>query len=363
MNRIEVNFEIKQIYYKYFYQNTNNRTFKSFVFYPIVIEKILKIPELISFLDILDEVKNDFDDKDYIIDNIHKFRFIVNLTDKYFDTFNIFLLLLKEVEKKEFFFNGIDEYKINSNINFLTDMYYKKNYHLKEEKEFSTYNLIEIMENRRLFWQEPRIIDDKYQITFDVKYINKNIYNKIYELHKSQNFKLSFYPDCLNIKDYIDLSIMTYDEKEFGKNYNINECKTMSLKANIKFVDYIEKNKLYIKLFNNELTFEEIQINPKFFDGLDVIYTKVIHLIFFVEDDNLYIKHVDLEYIFYSLDEYIERFENDNFEQKGNRMKRQKIFKIDNAKINLIEELYHLVYYSLDNKNLINEYFKMLNES
>lgn len=175
------------------------------------------------------------------------------------------------------------------------------------------------------------------------------------------HFKLSFYPDCLNIKNYIDNSIMIFDEKEYGKKYNIDEIKKINLKENVKFVDYKIENKLYVKLFENELTFEEIQKDINFFDDLNVIYTKVVHLIFFVEDETLYIEHIDLEYIFYTLDEYIERFDNDNFEQKGSRYKRQKIFKIDNAKINLVENLYDLVYNSLDNKNLVDEYFEMIN--
>jgi hypothetical protein len=37
-----------------------------------------------------------------------------------------------------------------------------------------------------------------------------------------------------------------------------------------------------------------------------------------------------------------------------------KLFKIDNAKINMTEHLYDLVYTSLDNKELINEYFEIL---
>ena len=63
------------------------------------------------------------------------------------------------------------------------------------------------------------------------------------------------------------------------------------------------------------------------------------------------------------LEKYNIDFEKDNFKQKGNRYKRQKIFKIDNAKINLIENIYDLVYNSLDNKSLIDEYFEMLNIS
>jgi len=353
--------DIYQIYYKYFYQKSTNRTFKSFVFYTIVIGKIPENPELIKFLDTLNKIKNNFDKQNYIISKIDMFRVITNLNDEYFDTFNVFLLLLGKVEKKEFFFNGINKYKINTNLKFLIDLYKLKDYELKIEEEFSKYNLIEIKEKRKLHWQEPRIIDEDYQISFDIKYIDTKVYKKILELYKLQKMKLSFYPDCLNLKNYVDNSAISLDEKEFGKKYNLDDCRKMNLKENLKFVDYSVENKLYIKLFKNELTFEEVQKNPNNFDDLDLIYTKVVHLIFFLENNTLYIEHIDLEYIFYSLDEFIERFESNNFEKKGERMKRQKIFKIDNAKINLIENLYDLVYNSLDNKDLIDEYFEMLN--
>ena len=83
--------------------------------------------------------------------------------------------------------------------------------------------------------------------------------------------------------------------------YHIDDIKKINLKENVKFVDYKIKNKLYVKLFENELTFEEIQKDINFFDDLNVIYTKVVHLIFFVEDETLYIEHIDLEYIFYHI--------------------------------------------------------------
>lgn len=361
MNIFNAEKNVKQIYYKYFYQNCENRTFKSFVFYPIVLGKFSKNPELIDYLDIFKQLENTYDKKDYIIDDIHKFRFMTKFDDKYFEALNVFLLILEEFEKKEFFFNGYDKDKINLNLNFLIDYYQQKKYDLKSEEEFSKYNLIEINKYRKLHWQEARIIDEKYEITFDIKYITKKVYLKIFDLFKMNHFKLSFYPDCLNIKNYIDNSIMIFDEKEYGKKYNIDEIKKINLKENVKFVDYKIENKLYIKLVENELTFEEIQKDIKVFDDLNIIYTKVVHIIFLIEDETLYIEHIDLEYIFYTLDEYIERFDNDNFEQKGSRYKRQKIFKIDNAKINLVENLYDLVYNSLDNKNLVDEYFEMIN--
>ena len=170
MNILNVEKDVKQIYYKYFYQNFENRTFKSFVFYPIVLGKFSKNPELIDYLDIFKQLENTYDKKDYIIDDINKFRFMTKFDDKYFEALNVFLLILEEFEKKEFFFNGYDKDKINLNLNFLIDYYQQKKYDLKSEKEFSKYNLIEINKYRKLHWQEARVIDEKY------KYLHKNIF-------------------------------------------------------------------------------------------------------------------------------------------------------------------------------------------
>lgn len=353
---------IKEIYYKYFYQKSKERSFKSFIFYSIVIQQVSKNPELFTFINSLKKV-NKFQKDEYIINDINIFKFMTKWNDNLFDTFNIFLLLLKNCEEKEFFFNGTTDNSINTNLKFLVNCYQEKGYDLKKEDEFNKYNLIEIKDKRELHWQEPRVIDKMHKITFDIKYMNIKTYQKIFNLYSTNNFKFSFYPDCLNIKNYIDESIMTYDEKEFGKKYNIKNIETLTLNENIKFVDYKEENKLYVKVSNNELTFEEIQKEPNNFDGKDFIYTKVVHLIFEKEDSTLFINHLDLEYIFYSIDEYIERFDNNNFKQKGSKIKRQKIFKIDNAKIRMTEHLYDIVYNSLDNKTLINEYFEMLNIS
>lgn len=357
---MQIDDEINQIYYEYFYQKSTNRTFKSFVHYSLVIQKISENAELLNFLESLNKLKKNYDKKDYFIDDIYKFRFMTKFDDKYFDVLNIFLSMLDKFEKKEFFFNGINDSQININLKFLIDVYKQKEYNLKQEEEFNKYNLIEINEHRKLHWQEPCIIDEKYKISFDIQNIENKIYQKLFKLHKLEKFKLSFYPDCLNIRKYIDTSIMIYDEKEYGKKYSIQDVKQINLHENIKFVDYEIENKLYVKLFKNELTFEEIQKEPKSFDGLDVFYTKVVHLMFSNEDNTLYINHIDLEYIFYSLDEYIERFENNNFQQKGSKIKRQKIFKIDNAKINMIDHIYDFIYSSLDNKELIDEYFEIL---
>lgn len=354
--------EIKQIYYKYFYNNCDV-FFKTSVLFGDVYKTIQANKELFTFLNKINLYLDIFDIN--ISNNeLSKYIFIFNNSEeKYKKPFAILLALLEEFEKKEFFFNGYDKNKLNTNLKLIVDIYKKQDYDLYSEIEFNKYNLMEIKNSRKLFWQEPRVIDEKYEITFDIKYINKIVYLKIIDLFKSYNFKLSFYPNCLNVRNYIDNTYMTFDEKEYGKKYNIDDIKKIKIKENIKFVDSKVENKLYIKLVENELTFEEIQKNINSFDDSDIIYTKVVHLIFFTENNILNIKHIDLEYIFYTLEEYIKRFEDDNFEQKGTKYKRQKIFKIDNAKINLVENLYDLVYNSLDNKNLVDEYFEMINQN
>ncbi|MFW3371890.1 hypothetical protein ACN9J5_03680 [Aliarcobacter butzleri] len=354
--------EIKQIYYKYFYKNYDY-FLKTSVLFTNVYKIILENRELFDFLEKINQYE-DIDDIQITCKELVKYKFtFTNLEEKYIKPFAIIVLLLEKFEEKESFFNGFDEYKLNTNLELLVDMYKEKNYNLKLEDEFNKYNLVEINKYRKLHWQDTRIIDKEYQITFDVKYIERKLYFKILHLSQVYDFKFSFYPHCLNIKNYVDDTYMIFDSKDYGREYNIDDIKKINLRENIKFSDYKVENKLYVKLAENELTFEEIQKNPNFFDEIDVIYTKVVHLIFCIKDEILYIEHIDLEYIFYSMEEYIERFEKDNFKQKGNRYKRQKIFKIDNAKINLIENIYDLVYNSLDNKSLIDEYFEMLNIS
>ena len=91
----------------------------------------------------------------------------------------------------------------------------------------------------------------------------------------------------------------------------------------------------------------------------EAIVTKMIHIEFFNEENILYIKHIDFEYIFYSEDDFISR--ENNINQKGEKYMRQKVFKIDNAKISLDDLfLYYISYYSFTNTMLVNEVFEEL---
>ncbi len=79
----------------------------------------------------------------------------------------------------------------------------------------------------------------------------------------------------------------------------------------------------------SSMTFEEIAHVPELFE--DCAVTRMIHLEYFVKDGNLYISHIDHEYIFYTHEEFDLRAEDPH--QKGNARKRMKTFKIDHSAI------------------------------
>jgi len=264
------------------------------------------------------------------------------------------LLIYFEIENSKF--NGVENNKLNSQFKNLVQLFKnKKNYDLSQEEQFSKYGLIEINEHRELLEEEPRIIDTKYGISMDIKYIHSQIYRILFDLYTNNSLQLSFYPNCNGVYDFENRLILILEELQFGVAPSISDLKNKVVEQKAKFIDFEEKDSLYIRLNGNELTFEEISDDFEIFE--DSIITKVIHLEFFEKEDELFIKHIDLEYIFYTSEEFIERYEHNNFYQKGQAFPRQKVFKLDNGEINLNEFLYPLAYYSFKNKTLVDEYF------
>jgi len=86
---------------------------------------------------------------------------------------------------------------------------------------------------------------------------------------------------------------------------------------------------LWIKVDNVNITFEELKEDFDIYE--DSVVTQVLHLEYYSENDRFFIKHMDHEYIFYSIEEYEKRVSDSN--QKGQAKKRIKTFKIDDSKI------------------------------
>ena len=64
----------------------------------------------------------------------------------------------------------------------------------------------------------------------------------------------------------------------------------------IKFVDYTSKDTFWIRNINSDLYIEEIV--GDFVEHQDSIVTKLIHMEYTTKDEELYIKHIDFEYIY-----------------------------------------------------------------
>lgn len=84
----------------------------------------------------------------------------------------------------------------------------------------------------------------------------------------------------------------------------------------------------------DSMTFEEIAHVPELLD--DCAVTRMIHLEYFVVDSELYVSHVDHEFIFYTHEEFDLRSSDPS--QKGNARKRLKTFKIDRSNIPFVLE-------------------------
>ena len=125
----------------------------------------------------------------------------------------------------------------------------------------------------------------------------------------------------------------------------------------IKLIDISLQDSFWIWNKGTDLYLEEIMNDFNIYQ--EAIVTKMIHIEFFNEENILYIKHIDFEYIFYSEDDFISR--GNNINQKGKKYMRQKVFKIDNAKIPLDDLfLYYISYCTFTNTMLVNEAFEAL---
>lgn len=213
---------------------------------------------------------------------------------------------------------------------------YNENFKIVSDKDSRT--LFDHRLDRYLWVDVPKILLDDFQELIARDFI------------KDISFRI----------DYISQYVPALEEMEFGCPFSFQ---AMSLPVISKLYNINSYNDaLWVKKGENpsNLTFEEMIENYSSLDGK--IITQVIHLEFFISDENYYINHVDHEYILYSMDEYNIRLSDPSV--KG---KKRKTFKIDGAKIPFdfkINDRYFL-YSILDayfvNKELISEYFDAIN--
>lgn len=158
--------------------------------------------------------------------------------------------------------------------------------------------------------------------------------------------------------DRMTKSFFVFDSFDYGaklKNdiLNLPELSRFFDLDNYQDALWIKHNRI-----KKHLTFEETCDDFELFD--DSVVTQLIHLEYFIENEEYYIKHLDHEYIIYSLDNYQERLENS--EIKGH--KKVKTFKIDDSRIPFFSKykneyfLFIVLNSFFKNKGLLKEYFE-----
>jgi hypothetical protein len=100
---------------------------------------------------------------------------------------------------------------------------------------------------------------------------------------------------------------------KYGIVPSIERLKRKLSNCQIKLIDIKLQDSFWVWNKGTDLYLEEIVTD--FIIYKEAITTRMIHIEFFKEENILYIKHIDFEYIFYSEDEFISR--ENNINQKG----------------------------------------------
>lgn len=256
-------------------------------------------------------------------------------------------------------FSVLYDWRMSNSITLeLNDIYIQNGLDLNVvDHSFKKYGLLTIDHNFRTIDSGSLFVyDNRINCSFLLSNIEKYIAEEIFNLCScNQIDKLSVLISGNSVfKGDQPLSPLL-EELEFGKLFFEEDLFGDSA---TKLYSKNYNNNLWIRIKNNEVTFEELV------DDFDIgsnneIITQVVHLEIFEDNGKSFIKHLDHEFIYYSEDEYIKRL--NDIDQKGEVRKRQKTFKIDEARIPLYnrgKELIVAVLFSrFNNRDLICEYF------
>ncbi|MHC1722592.1 MAG: hypothetical protein AB9836_05225 [Aminipila sp.] len=252
-------------------------------------------------------------------------------------------------------------YKRNEKFK-LEETYLEKGINLNEcDNEFSRYGLLKYVEYHEILKPKDfRIYDSRIDKTIGIK-LDKRVFELFYPYILDNSIKsIAFRPDYNNVISGKNESSNIFEAIEYGKAFDLHEFSNIPV---TKLIDY-NNDSLWIKIENERkwITIEELIDDIKNDDNSNVI-TQLVHLEYYIEADQCYIVHIDHEFIFYSLDEYMNRLNNNN--QKGTSKAREKSFKIDKSKIPLYNAegqnvLVLLIEILFTNQNLFKEYFGII---
>lgn len=196
-----------------------------------------------------------------------------------------------------------------------------------------------------LFLNPARIFDKRINKTFILSNVDKDFLSNICSMKcagyiKTVEFRVK--NDFLSIYDGKNTRQLLTEEFEYGKPFNNTRIAEVPV---TKLCSENYYDKLWIISDCDNITFEETYDERPTYKNS--IVTQMVHLRYKLIDGNVFIVHIDHEFIFYSKDEYKRRM--DNAYEKGKQYKRIKSFIINDSLIPFDYKIDRVVINSNDN--------------
>lgn len=175
----------------------------------------------------------------------------------------------------------------------------------------------------------PKICIKELSTHILTKHIPNKIVLLLQKLRSEHKLTLSVRPDYNICGDRIKNVGLVNEELQFGKTYQGRVSKIIKLS---KFFDEKNYNNTLIIVHDQEgknIYFEELL--DDMVEDKESVVTNLLHIEYTSEGNVDFIKHMDHEYIFYSINEYIDKLSD--VRTRGKKRKRYKTFKIDDAHI------------------------------
>jgi hypothetical protein len=193
--------------------------------------------------------------------------------------------------------------------------------------QFSKYKLLSIDENFEISQNNVRVHDNRIDATVLIREISGTMFNLLRKLKEDGLIRsLALRPDYETVGKFADF-IVALEEFERGKPFRFEGLGSPNVSKLYPIDDHLSS--LWVDIDGENITFEEL------LSGFDVyrdyVVTQVLHLQYFYERDQYYIKHIDHEFIFYTLEEF--ELRQASHRQKGTGKTRYKTFKVDQSKI------------------------------
>lgn len=213
------------------------------------------------------------------------------------------------------------------------ELYYdSKGISLSEiDSQYKKYGLLSVGSRFSLSVSEtPKLKDSALDTYLFLRDARPDILRLFESLMGSGNISnLALLPDYNFAGDGILDITYALEELEYGKIFSLANADIVPL-SKLYDLDN-QQDSLWVKIDKSNITFEELLDDFDVHD--DSIVTQVVHLEYIDKDGELFIQHIDHEYIFYTELEYEVRQKNGC--QKGSAVTRVKTFKVDGSRIPL----------------------------